>query len=205
MTVPLDRPAIPDGLCLWVMHRFVEAFEEHALLKGSMALCLLDCPRSTNDLDYVFVPYRSTTAIRATIEAVLAELPDAEVTVALHSKMLRATVAVDTAEIQIVASVSENCASTPLPTGGFAQSLGQPSRTVRVIALGRGGARAAVRAVRWSARVGSDQRGSRRRPRDDSARPTAADSGHLSTYPNYRSSNTPSEFWSGGPKQTRKP
>ncbi len=34
MTVPLRRPATADGLFLWVLHRFAEVFEEHAVLKG---------------------------------------------------------------------------------------------------------------------------------------------------------------------------
>jgi len=42
MTARLDRPANQEGLFLWVMHRFSEVFEEHAILKGGMALRLLD-------------------------------------------------------------------------------------------------------------------------------------------------------------------
>ena len=47
MTARLDRPATRDGLFLWVMHRFAEVFENHAVLKGGMALRLVDCPRRT--------------------------------------------------------------------------------------------------------------------------------------------------------------
>ncbi len=71
----LPRPATPDGLFLWVMHRFAEVFEDHAIIKGGMALRLMDCPRSTTDIDYVFVPYRSKNDVRARIESVLAEIP----------------------------------------------------------------------------------------------------------------------------------
>jgi len=42
MTARLDRPATRDGLFLWVMHRFAEIFENHAVLKGGMALRLVD-------------------------------------------------------------------------------------------------------------------------------------------------------------------
>jgi hypothetical protein len=69
MTVPLQRPATVDGLFLWVMHRFAEVFEEHAVLKGGIALRLLDCPRSTTDIDYVFVPFRSKTGITGRSES----------------------------------------------------------------------------------------------------------------------------------------
>ena len=94
MTVPLQRPATADGLFLWVMHRFAEVFEEHAVLKGGIALRLLDCPRSTTDIDYVFVPFRSRAEIVDRVRHVLAELSGATVEVAVHSKMLRARVTV---------------------------------------------------------------------------------------------------------------
>ncbi len=135
MTVPLKRPATPDGLFLWVMHRFAEAFEEHAIIKGGLALRLFDCPRSTTDIDYVFAPFRSKNEIRARIERVLAEIEGAGVEVATHSKMLRARVRVDAAAIQIEANVAQACPTTAVPTAGFATAQGQPSRIVRVMAL----------------------------------------------------------------------
>lgn len=135
MTVPLPRPASPDGLFLWVMHRFAEAFEDHAILKGGMALRLFDCPRSTTDIHYVFVPFRSKKDARGRIEEILGEIEGAEVAVAVHSKMLRATIRVDSIAVQIEVSVDTDCPAMPVPTGGFAIAQGQPSRIVRVMAL----------------------------------------------------------------------
>lgn len=135
MTVPLSRPATADGLFLWVMHRFAEVFEEHAILKGGIELRLLDCPRSTTDIDYVFVPFRSKKEIAPRIEQLLDEIEGATVSVAAHSKILRATIRVDAAAIQIEANVDTGCPATSLPTGGFALAQGQPSRIVRVMAL----------------------------------------------------------------------
>ena len=134
MTVPLQRPATADGLFLWVMHRFAEVFEEHAVLKGGIALRLLDCPRSTTDIDYVFVPFRSKAEIVDRVRHVLAELSGATVEVAVHSKMLRARVTVDAASIQIEANVGMHCATMPLSTGEFARQQGQPARIVRLMA-----------------------------------------------------------------------
>ncbi len=136
MTPPLTRPATPDGLFLWVMHRFAEVFEEHAIIKGGIALRLLDCPRSTTDIDYVFVPFRSKKGVSDRIEAVLREIEGAEVAVALHSKMVRASVRVDSAAIQVEANVELECPAFALPTAGFATAQGQPSRLVRVMAIG---------------------------------------------------------------------
>lgn len=135
MTVPPQRPATPDGLFLWVMHRFAEAFEEHAILKGGIALRLFDCPRSTTDIDYVLVPFRSKEDVRARIEEILAEIEGARIDVASHSKMLRAGIRVDDAAIQVEVNVDAACPSMPVPTAGFAAAQGQPSRIVRVMAL----------------------------------------------------------------------
>jgi len=135
MTLPLRRPATPDGLFVWVMHRFAEVFEDHAVIKGGIALRLLDCPRSTTDIDYVFVPYRSKRSLQARIEKVLGEIPDGKVSVTIHSRMLRATLRVDSAAIQVEASVDTECPATPVPTAGLAEREGQPSRIVRIMAL----------------------------------------------------------------------
>lgn len=135
MSTPLPRPASTDGLFVWVMHRFAEVFEDHAILKGGIALRLFDCPRSTMDIDYVFVPFRSKAEIGPRIARVLREVEGARVEIATHSKMVRATIAVDEASIQIEANVDRECPATAVPTGGFALAQGQPSRLVRVMEL----------------------------------------------------------------------
>lgn len=134
MSVPLRRPASNDDLFVWVLHRFAEEFEEHAVLKGGIALRLYDCPRSTTDIDYVFVPYRSKKDVEKSIARVLRELPDAQIEVATHSKMIRATIGLDKARIQIEANVSMSCASTPMSTADYAMRHGQPPRIIRMMA-----------------------------------------------------------------------
>ena len=133
MTTPIDRPAARDGLFLWVMHRFAEVFEEHAVIKGGMVLRLLDSPRHTTDIDYIFVPFSSKKEIARRIGEVLGEIDGAEVVITLHSRMLRVDLRVDEAAIQIEASVSTECEAIPMATGGFAQSVGRPSQIVRVM------------------------------------------------------------------------
>jgi hypothetical protein len=132
MTLPLTRPATPDGLFVWVLHRFAEVFEEHAVLKGGIGLRLLDCPRMTTDIDYVFVPFGSKLDIAPRFVQILREIEGADVTVEKHSKMLRARLRVDGVAIQIEATVAREHPSRPLPTGSFARAHGQPSRLVRV-------------------------------------------------------------------------
>lgn len=133
MTVRLDRPATRDGLFVWVMHRFAEVFEDHAVVKGGMALRLVDSPRLTNDIDYVFVPFTSKKQIVARLRAVLDEIDGAAVVLEVHSKMLRAELRVDQAAIQIEANVATECESEAMATGGLARSVAQPSRIVRIM------------------------------------------------------------------------
>jgi predicted nucleotidyltransferase component of viral defense system len=137
MKPPLARPATADGLFVWVLHRFAEAFGEHAIVKGGIALRLYDCPRSTTDIDYVFVPYESKQEVVAQLESILGEIEGATVDVAVHSKMIRARLVVDAASIQIEANVDVECPSMAIPTASFATAQGQPSRVVRVMALER--------------------------------------------------------------------
>jgi hypothetical protein len=137
MSVNLVRPATADGLFLWVMHRFAEVFEEHAIVKGGMALRLFDCPRSTTDVDYVFVPFTSKNEIVAQLKVVLAEVEGGTVEVKVQSKMIRASLRVDAVAIQIEANVDIECPSVAVPTASFAMGQGQPSRLVRVMSLER--------------------------------------------------------------------
>ncbi|MEX1310802.1 MAG: nucleotidyl transferase AbiEii/AbiGii toxin family protein [Candidatus Sulfomarinibacteraceae bacterium] len=136
MTARLDRPATRDGLFLWVMHRFAEVFEEHAVLKGGLAMRLIDSPRMTVDIDYVFVPFTSKKQIADRVEAVLREIEGASIAVRLHSKMLRAELRVDDQAVLVEINVAEDCESIAMTTGGFARSLGQPAQVIRVMGPG---------------------------------------------------------------------
>jgi predicted nucleotidyltransferase component of viral defense system len=133
MTAHLDRPATQDELFLWIMHRFAEVFEEHAVIKGGMVLRLLDSPRHTVAIDYVFVPFSSKKEIVNRIDKVLHEIEGAVIKIELHSKMLRADLRVDDTAIVIEANVATECEAIPMATGGFARSVGHPSQIVRIM------------------------------------------------------------------------
>ena len=98
------------------MHRFASLFDQHAILRGGMALRLLDSPRSTTAIDYVFVPYTSKREVKDLIEEAMAGLVDASVEISLHSKMIRARVRVDDAQIQIEINVATQCPAIPMAT-----------------------------------------------------------------------------------------
>lgn len=48
-----------QALLAKVLDVFAQKFDKQAVLRGGMVLRILGSPRFTNDLDYVFVPYRS--------------------------------------------------------------------------------------------------------------------------------------------------
>jgi hypothetical protein len=77
----LRRPATAEGLFLAVMHAFAARFDQHAILKGGIALRLLESPRATTDIDYVFVPFQSKREIKADVEAALRGIDGAAVEV----------------------------------------------------------------------------------------------------------------------------
>lgn len=117
------------------MHRFSEVFEDKAIMKGGMVLRLLDCPRYTNDIDYVFAPFGTKKAVVKRITKVLNELEAAEIEVTLHSKMMRADVRIDDVTIQVEANVAMECNAIPMPTASLARPLGQPSQIIRIMSL----------------------------------------------------------------------
>ncbi len=102
-----------------------------------MALRLLDCPRCTNDLDYVFVPFRSKKEIVPLIDKALSDLKGAQIQKGLHSTMIRYDIsytnAYGTFRTHIEANVSEACESEPISTGDAALQNKQLPRVVRVV------------------------------------------------------------------------
>ena len=149
MTAPIRRPASNEAVMLWILHRFAEEFTRHAIIKGGMALRLAGCPRSTTDIDYVFVPYASKKEIAADIRRLLSELEGAEVEVRTHSKAVRATIALDQARVQVEASVAMECPADAASTGDMASALGEPARVVRVV---RGSYALAQKLAAWNER-----------------------------------------------------
>ncbi|OGR11778.1 MAG: hypothetical protein A2341_02525 [Deltaproteobacteria bacterium RIFOXYB12_FULL_58_9] len=123
-----------EGLMLWVIHRLADELKDHAVLKGGMALRLLESPRYTNDLDFVAVPYTSKKEIAPVIERILGGLEGAKVQTTLHSKMIRSVIQLDDAAVQLEISVSARCDSIPVSTAPMARSEGLPPQVVRIMA-----------------------------------------------------------------------
>jgi predicted nucleotidyltransferase component of viral defense system len=116
---PTTSEITQNLLFLWIMHRMTEEFKDHAILKGGMQLRLLDCPRSTNDLDYIFCPYKSKKEIEKKIEKILEEIPQSEITITKNSKVIVFSVKVKDVYIQVEAQVAPACSSIPISTNSI--------------------------------------------------------------------------------------
>ncbi|MBN1413041.1 MAG: nucleotidyl transferase AbiEii/AbiGii toxin family protein [Spirochaetales bacterium] len=135
MTTKFPDNPTQDSLVLWLIHRIAEEFRESAIIKGGIALQLLSCPRATNDLDYVFVPFQNKKQVLPVLVKIVREIPGAELTKSLHSKGLRINIEVNTIRFQIEANVSEECRSIPVSTEVLARKLNEMGRIVRIMDL----------------------------------------------------------------------
>jgi hypothetical protein len=122
-----------EGLMVRIMNHFAEIFGPRAILKGGMVLRLLDCPRFTNDLDYVFVPHSSKKEIAPEVVKALQALDDVTVTHSLNSKCLRCQVVGAGARVQVEVQVAENCSTTELSTIRLAHEHRLQGRIIRVM------------------------------------------------------------------------
>lgn len=133
----MDTVRSDEGLRVWMINYLSEKLGEHAILKGGMVLRLLDCPRYTNDLDYVFIPFRSKKEIVPLVRDALQSLKGITVACRLHSTNAQFNVVLDnpfgTFKTQIEANTAESCESIPLSTGDFALTHHQLPHVVRVM------------------------------------------------------------------------
>ena len=124
--------ATVDGLMIFLINTFSEEFPQSAILKGGMCLRLLDCPRLTNDIDYVFIPYSSKKDILKGVLAVLDEIDGLTYEYSLNSKCLRIRVQYGELATQIEANVAKECSSTSISTAGLARQFGLLGRVVQI-------------------------------------------------------------------------
>ena len=95
-----------EALLIKVMDLFARRFDRKAVLRGGMSLRILGCERMTNDLDYVFMPFKSKKDIVEDVVTALKEIEGAEIEYSLNSKCLRIVLKVDDDSIQIEVKVA---------------------------------------------------------------------------------------------------
>ncbi len=133
MATPFPETVTQDSLFVWIMHRIQEVFQDHAVLKGGMALRLLDSPRSTNDLDYIFTPYASKKDILGDLKDIVDEIPDTKIDISLHSKSIRVNIFHSKVSTQIKADVDSACKSQAISTSFYARRVNEPARVIRIM------------------------------------------------------------------------
>ncbi len=116
-----------------VLDLFAQKFDKKAVLRGGMVLRVLGSPRLTNDLDYVFVPYKSKKDIADEIIACLKSIEGAKVKSALNSKCLRVVLTEGQTTIQIEAKVALDVKTTTASTRLFSSQFNLPPRIIHVV------------------------------------------------------------------------
>lgn len=124
-----------ESLMLWIMHHFAKKLENHAILKGGMVLRLLDCPRHTNDLDYVFIPFKSKKEILPLILDSLKELEGAKIATSMHSTSFRINIDYQGFKTQIESNVMQNCKTDSLSTISLAKPNNKLATIIKVMSL----------------------------------------------------------------------
>jgi len=124
-----------EELLAWVINFFADEFGGNAIIRGGMALRLLNSPRYTNDIDYVFIPFKSKKEIRPLIEKKLSEVGGLEYRIILNSKVMVVNITYLTQSCQIEISVEENCESQAMSSSAIALPYGMSSKIVRIAEL----------------------------------------------------------------------
>jgi Nucleotidyl transferase AbiEii toxin, Type IV TA system len=125
-----------EQLLAFVMDVIARELASHAILKGGMVLRLTDSPRLTNDLDYVFVPFKSKKDIVDLLLNCLKSISGVSYTYELNSKCLRIVLSTDNnIDVQIEANVMQECLSSTLTTQVLAKKYGLPPRVIKIMSF----------------------------------------------------------------------
>lgn len=116
-----------------VLDLFAQRFDKKAVLRGGMVLRVLGSPRLTNDLDYVFVPYKSKKDIVDEILTCLRSIEGADLNYSLNSKCLRVVLTVNQTTIQVEAKVALDVETTTTSTRLFSSQFDLPPRIIHVV------------------------------------------------------------------------
>lgn len=129
----MDNITTQEGLMVSLINLFSEKFPASAILKGGMGLRLLNCPRTTNDIDYMFIPYRSKKDIVPGIRAALDGVDGLAYEYGLHSTCLRVRVRYGALATQLEFNVAAACPATGISTAELARQYGLLPRVVAVM------------------------------------------------------------------------
>jgi len=124
-----------EELLAWVINFFADEFGNNAVIRGGMALRLLNSPRYTNDIDYVFVPFKSKNELKPLIEKKLSSVNGLEFKISMNSKVMVVNINYLSQSCQVEISAKNECESQAMSSSAVASPYGMPSKIVRIAEL----------------------------------------------------------------------
>jgi len=124
-----------EELLAWVINFFADEFGSNAVIRGGMALRLLNSPRYTNDIDYVFVPFKSKNKLKPLLEKKLSSVNGLEFNISLNSKVIVVNINYLSQSCQVEISTENEYKSQAMSSSAVASTYGMPSKIVRITEL----------------------------------------------------------------------
>ncbi len=122
-----------EKLLAQILEVFSQTFGKKAVLRGGMALRILGSARYTNDLDYLFVPFKSKKEIVGMILNCLEQIPETTITHTLNSKCLRIIVENNECSVQIEAKVDLKVKTKAISNELIAHQHQLPVRVIPIV------------------------------------------------------------------------
>jgi predicted nucleotidyltransferase component of viral defense system len=122
-----------EALLAWLMVWMSQTFPAQAILKGGMVLRLLESARNTNDLDWIFLPFKSRKEVAPLMRTELDKIKDLSYVERLDSRSLQYQIDYGGQRGQIEISTKEQCKSIAMSSARLAASHGLVGSIVRVM------------------------------------------------------------------------
>jgi predicted nucleotidyltransferase component of viral defense system len=124
-----------ESLMIFLINTLAESFPSQAILKGGMELRLLNCPRHTNDLDYLFIPYSSKKDFADELLNTLQNHKEFSISSKMHSTCMRIIVDAGTVQVQLEVSAAPKCKTQELSTADLARKYNRQGHIIRAMSL----------------------------------------------------------------------
>ena len=124
-----------EELLAWVINFFATEFGNNAIIRGGMALRLLNSPRYTNDIGYVFIPFSSKKEVRPLIEKKLSSVNGLVFNISLNSKVMDINIDYLSQSCMVEISVENEYESMTMSSSPLVSAYGMPAKVVRIADL----------------------------------------------------------------------
>jgi predicted nucleotidyltransferase component of viral defense system len=133
----MDEIQSDEALRIWLINHLARKLAGQAILKGGMVLRLLNCPRYTNDVDYVMIPFRSKNEIIPLLQRAFHDIPQIKLSYKLHSTNARFLIKLNNQhglfQTQLEANVAKDCDQESISTGDIAMEFHLQPQIVSVM------------------------------------------------------------------------